>query len=94
MQSTDGDTVYYQGKKITTIRKMGPGSADIISVRRGREPNKTSARNYDCDTYQDCLFEASVRNASKLPCSECNDYIPRYSDEYRTYLEPLLRLVG
>jgi len=40
-----------------------------------------SVRNYDCEEYLDCLFQASMANAGRLPCKECERYVQRCPEQ-------------
>jgi hypothetical protein len=93
MESMNRTTVYFRGKRISTVLGGSDDSARASEAGRNGTCKKTSSRNYDCEAYSDCLFQASVKNASKLPCKGCEEYVSRYSEEHRNCIEPLLKLV-
>ena len=75
--------VSFRGKTISTNSRE---HADPVGIS-GSDTKKWNAENfsrrYDCEDYLDCLFQASVVNASKLPCKNCNKYSQKYTEEER-----------
>jgi len=74
--------ISFRGKPITTSSR---GRAGVLGMSRRdvRADGRSHSRRYDCEGYLDCLFRASVVNASKLPCKGCGNYSPKYTEEER-----------
>jgi hypothetical protein len=73
--------VSFRGKTISTNSRE---HADPVRIS-GSDTKKWTAENfsrrYDCEDYLDCLFQASVVNAVRLPCKSCDKYSPKYTEE-------------
>jgi hypothetical protein len=79
--------VSFRGKPIST---GSHGNTDPLRMRNSdaqRLYGKDFSRRYDCEDYLDCLFRASVVNASRLPCKGCSRYSPKYTEEERKNIE-------
>jgi hypothetical protein len=75
----------FRGKPISTNSHGHADPARISNYDTKSLDGKNFARRYDCEDYLDCLFRASVANASRLPCKGCNKYSPKYAEEERKY---------
>jgi hypothetical protein len=73
--------ISFRGQPISTSSR---GRANPLGMT-GPEAlhGKNVSRRYDCESYLDCLFRASVVNASRLPCKGCSSYSPKYAEEDR-----------
>ncbi len=72
--------ISFRGRPISTSSHGHVGSIRILNPDI-RSDGRNHSRRYDCEDYLDCLFRASVVNASKLPCKGCTNYSPRYAGE-------------
>jgi hypothetical protein len=79
--------VSFRGKPISTSSHGRADPLRMTSSDAQRLYGKEFSRRYDCEDYLDCLFRASVVNASRLPCKGCNRYSPKYTEEERKNIE-------
>ena len=75
----------FRGKPISTNSREQSDTPCASSSDAKRLDGKNFARRYDCEDYLDCLFQASVVNASRLPCKDCNKYSQKYTERRRKY---------
>jgi|WetSurMetagenome_2_1015567.scaffolds.fasta_scaffold445128_1 hypothetical protein len=71
-------TISFRGTIITTNSHAHAMPIHLTKPDKKRLDRRDSVRNYDCEEYLDCLFEASMANAGRLPCKGCSRYVPQY----------------
>jgi hypothetical protein len=75
--------ISFRGKPIST---SSHSHADVLRLTKSdatRSDGSSFSRRYDCEGYLDCLFRASVVNATRLPCKDCGKYSPKFTEEER-----------